>query len=187
MTKSDVAAPFAIDCVIVTLGDRAPEISSARSIQPLMRCSTSSLASGNSVMLGNLLRLARLTGREDLEERASATAAAFAGEINAHPKAYTAFLCGLDYAFGPSYEVVIVGSRNDRRTKAMFDAVNKRYHRNVVILFKSTESEDPPVTKFAAFTESMKAEGDRATAYVCTEGRCLKPVTTAEDLDRALS
>jgi uncharacterized protein YyaL (SSP411 family) len=143
--------------------------------------------SGNSVMFGNLLRLARLTGREGLEERAAATAAAFAGEVSAHPQAYTAFLCGLDFALGPSYEVVIVGSRNDKGTNALLTVVNKRYHPNVVTLFKSAEAGPLPVTKIAAFTESMDIVGNRATAYICTGGRCLKPVTTPEDLDRALS
>jgi uncharacterized protein YyaL (SSP411 family) len=92
--------------------------------------------SGNSVMLMNLLRLARLTGRRDLEETAERLTDAFADRIAAQPRYHAAFLCGLDYAFGPSAEVVIAGSRGDARTGALLSALARAYLPNAAALFK---------------------------------------------------
>ncbi len=145
------------------------------------------IPSGNSVMLLNLVRLARLTGRSDLEGMASEMAAAFAPEINAHPRAYTAFLGGLGFVFGSSHEVVIVGRRDDGRTRELITTVSGRYLPNVVVLFKPAEEKRPLITEIAPFTESMEAMNGSPTAYVCTDGRCLKPVTSPEELDQVLT
>ena len=65
--------------------------------------------SGNSMAAYNLLRLARLTGRADLEEKASATARAFGEDATKRPEGHTMLLTALDFAIGPSVEVVISG------------------------------------------------------------------------------
>ena len=68
------------------------------------------IPSGNSVMLMNLLRLARMTGRRDLEDSATRLPEAFAPQGREPSRApMPAFLCGLDHAFGPAAEVVVVG------------------------------------------------------------------------------
>ncbi len=145
------------------------------------------LPSGNSVMLSNLLRLARTTGRPDLEEKASALAAAFAGEITGYPWAHTAFLCALDFAIGPSHEVVVVGRRNDSGTRELINALNKLWLPNAVVLFKPSDEASPRITDLAPFTKDMIEVNGRPAAYVCSNGRCLKPVTAANELVQVLS
>ncbi len=98
------------------------------------------IPSGNSVMLMNLLRLARLTGSRDLEEAAERLTEAFAVKVASQPRAHTAFLCGLDYAFGPAVEVVVVGRIGDRRTEALLSALARTWLPNAVVLFKPTEA-----------------------------------------------
>jgi uncharacterized protein YyaL (SSP411 family) len=80
--------------------------------------------SGNSVMFMNLLRLARLTGRPELEDQASGLARAFSAEISSHPRASTEFLRGLDYALGPSREVVVVGGTDAPETREFLAALS---------------------------------------------------------------
>jgi uncharacterized protein len=144
--------------------------------------------SGNSVMLMNLLRLGRLTGRPGLEEKAARLSEAFAGDVAGHPPSHAAFLCGLDFALGPSREVVIVGRREGRRTRELLEAVGRTYLPDTVILFKPT---DAPVTAgrlehLAPFTKGMDAGGGIAAAYVCSGGTCLRPVTSTAGLREAL-
>jgi len=62
------------------------------------------LPSGNSAALFNLMRLARLTGREDLQRRAEQTAAAFAHSIRAHPAAHTHSLSAIAYGLNQDPE-----------------------------------------------------------------------------------
>ncbi len=142
--------------------------------------------SGNSMMLMNLVRLARLTGRPDLEGMAREMILSFSPEIGAHPRAYTAFLCGLDFAFGPSSEVVVVGRRDDEGTRALLETLRTTYLPNVVVLFKPAEEKESRLGKIAPHTESMRAVDGRAAAYVCADGRCLEPVSSAEGLSRLL-
>jgi uncharacterized protein len=147
------------------------------------------LPSGNSVMFGALLRLARLTGRRDLEDRASRLASAFAAEVAAQPRLYAEFLCGLDYALGPSREVVIVGRTDAAATLEMLAALRAADRRDTAGLFKPTDREDVvrAVERLAPFTRAMDAGGGPAAAYVCSEGACRSPVASAAGLVQALS
>jgi len=143
--------------------------------------------SGNSVMLMNLIRLARMTGRLDLEERANRLTAAFADQVGVEPRVSAEFLCGLDYAFGPDAEVVVVGRAEEDRTKALLGALKRTYLPNAVILFKPVGKRSSPIEKIAPFTREMRDVDGRAAAYVCSNGRCHRLVTTADELLQILS
>ena len=151
------------------------------------------IPSGNSVMLMNLLRLGRLTGRRDLDEAAARLTEAFAVKVASRPRSHAAFLCGLDYAFGPAAEVVVVGQPGDPRTEALLSALARTWLPNVAVLFKATEgrAEAGPsklrkIMELALFTCDMKEIDGRPAAFVCTSGRCLKPVASPEELLRLL-
>ena len=143
--------------------------------------------SGNSVMLMNLLRLARMTGRRDLEDAAGRLTAAFAGQVGARPAMHAEFLRGLDYAFGPAAELVVVGRAGEERAEALLGALRKIYLPNTVALFKPVGADSARIERIAPFTEEMGEVDGGPAAYVCTGGRCLKPVATAEELVRILS
>ena len=144
--------------------------------------------SGNSVMLMNLLRLARMTGRQDLEDAAGRLTDAFAGQVGARPAMHAEFLCGLDYAFGPATEVVVVGRRDNARAEALLGALARAYLPTVVTLFKPVGEADAAarIEALAPFTRDMKEVDGSPAAYVCTAGRCLRPVTTPADLLKLL-
>lgn len=97
------------------------------------------------------------------------------------------FLCGLDYALGPAAEVVVAGRDGVARTRALLGALRKTYLPNAVVLFKPAGADSARIEKLAPFTKEIKEIDGGAAAYVCVGGRCLRPVTTAEELIRALS
>ena len=140
--------------------------------------------SGNSVMLANLLRLARLTGRSDLDELASRQARAFAAEVGGHPRMHTEFLRGLDFALGPTHEIVIVGQRGDKATEELLAALRGIYVPNAVVLFKPSDEPGAAekLARLAPFTKGMDAGGGAAAAHVCYSGACLRPVRSADGL-----
>jgi len=142
------------------------------------------LPSGNSVMFMDLLRLARLTGRPELEDRASRLAKTFAAEVAAHPRMYTEFLCGLDYAIGPSREVVVVGRSDAADTRDMLAALRGTCTWDTAGLFKPTDRPEAAaaIERLAAFTKGLDAGGGVAAAYVCSGGSCLRPVLSADAL-----
>ena len=65
--------------------------------------------SANSVAFANLLRLSRMTGDTACESLATALSREAAPLVSRSPSAYAGFLSALDFAIGPSAEIVIVG------------------------------------------------------------------------------
>jgi uncharacterized protein YyaL (SSP411 family) len=140
------------------------------------------IPSGNSVAMLNLLRIGRITGDAAYDEMASKLAKAFSGTVAQAPMAYTQLLSSLDFAIGPSYEVVVVGDPASPDTKEMLSAFRKKYSPNKVLLFKGT-GDVPDITAIAEFTKGQSSLDGKATAYVCLDHVCNLPTT---DLNKAL-
>jgi uncharacterized protein YyaL (SSP411 family) len=139
------------------------------------------LPSGNAVAVLNLLRLARLTGRSDLDQKAAKTLAAFSKPIQELPSGYTQFLTAVDFAIGPSYEVVVAGPPGSDTAK-MLKALRNRFTPNKVLLFRPSEEASPEITRLAPFTARQRPVGGKATAYVCVEGACKMPTTDITEM-----
>ncbi|MEQ1892730.1 MAG: thioredoxin domain-containing protein, partial [Planctomycetota bacterium] len=133
------------------------------------------LPSGNSAAAFVLLRLARMTGKSELEEAAARTLAAF-GSVAQRPAGHTLFLLALDFALGPSFEVVVAGDPAAADTRAMLAAFQRRYLPHLVLL-QRPEGDAPPIATLAPFTLDQHSRGGKATAYVCRNFACRAPTT----------
>jgi hypothetical protein len=134
------------------------------------------LPSGNSVAALNLLRLGRLTGRTDLERHASDIMAAFAGDVAATPASHTHLLQALDFALGPTYEIVIAGDPQAEDTRTMLESLGKVFLPNKVVLLRRPGTQ-PDIAQVAEYAAAMDSIGGRATAYVCRGYQCQMPTT----------
>jgi uncharacterized protein YyaL (SSP411 family) len=139
------------------------------------------IPSGNAVALGNLLRLARLTGRTDLEDRAEGMLQAFGQAVRSNPTAHTHLLSALDFALGPTREVVIVGEPEAADMQALLRVVREGYRPRQVVLLKSAATAEG-LAELAPFTASLAERDGRAAAYVCRGGACELPATAPEQL-----
>lgn len=139
------------------------------------------LPSGNSVMAGNLLRLGRLAARPEMEERAEKVMSAFA-EVVRMPMAYTQLMNALDFAQGPSQEVVVVGRAGEADTKALLAKVRSSFGPRRVLLFRPVGRGAPLVEALAPYSAGMEMKGGAATAYVCEGYACQSPVNDPADL-----
>ncbi len=137
------------------------------------------IPSGNSVAMGNLLRLGRITGDTSLTEKAAAIGSAFSQQVSRGPSAYTQLLCALDFGVGPSFEVVLAGSLDDPSMTAMLRGLRHRFIPNKVVLFRP-DGEAPPITQLASFTKNQKIRNGKSTAYVCRNHRCRLPTNDVE-------
>jgi hypothetical protein len=139
------------------------------------------IPSGNSIAAYNLLRLARLTGRDDLEEKASTIARAFGEDAVTRPDGFTMFLSALDFAMGPSVEVVISGEKDGADTKRMLAALKKTYVPNMVVIRRSDDSL-ATLKEVAPFVGDQPMLKGKATAYVCVNHSCSFPTTSVEEM-----
>ncbi|MBA4397551.1 MAG: thioredoxin domain-containing protein [Syntrophus sp. (in: bacteria)] len=140
------------------------------------------IPSGNSVSAINLVRLARLTGNTQLEQKAERIGGAFAGLIRQSPSAVAFYLTALDYLMGPSHEIVIAAEQDSRAVKAINQALSGRFVPNKVVMLVPDGSPAAAIKKIAPFTESFKGEKGKAAIYVCTDRSCQKPTTDIAEM-----
>ncbi len=142
--------------------------------------------SGNSAAMLNLLRLGRMTGNQELEQKASQISRYFSKTISQAPHGHTFFMSALNLALGPAYEAVIAGSLLRDDTKAMLDALRRQFMPNALILFRPCDEETPEITGIAKFTKDLLCMDNRATAYVCSNYNCKLPTTDVGEMIRLL-
>jgi uncharacterized protein YyaL (SSP411 family) len=140
------------------------------------------IPSGNSVMMLNLLRLTRITGRSDLEQKAIGVSRAFARNIGQLPSAYSQLMVALEFLAGPQFEIVVAGKPGAQDTQEMLDAVRRSFLPNRVLLLRPQGAGSGAIAAIAPYTKDMKADGGRATAYVCRNFACAKPVRTVDEM-----
>jgi len=144
------------------------------------------LPSGNSIALANLLRLSHLTGRADLEQKASELITAFSGQVAQSPMAYTQFLCGVDFALGPTKELLIIGEEQAMDTKDMIRAASG-FHPRMVIIVRPSGRGRTAIDSVAEFSKRYEAIGGKATAYLCEGLACQRPITEPHELSKMLA
>jgi uncharacterized protein YyaL (SSP411 family) len=145
------------------------------------------IPSGNSVAMLNLLRLGRITADVELEAQAAEITRAFSGQVSRLASAHTQLLCALDFAVGPSYEVVIAGQPGAADTTRMLQSLWGRFIPNKVVLLRSGEPEAAPLTRIAPYTVRQTSLEGRATAYVCLNRACKAPTTDVAEMLALLS
>jgi len=129
---------------------------------------------GNAMAVENLTRLYRMTAKPEFAKRTDDLIQAFSAEVEQQPMVYPMVLCGLDFYFGPSNEIVISGTKGSDDVKKMLTALQEPFLPRQVILFRSEEESDA-LAKIAAYTETQAAIQGKATAYVCRSFACKLP------------
>ncbi len=145
------------------------------------------LPSGNSVAASNLMRLGRMTGRTEWEERAEQTFQAFGSSVVQYPAGFTQFLAALDFMIGPGREIVIAGEGGDETTQRMLREAQRLYIPNKVLLFHSGGEDGKRLASLAPYVASMLPVDGLPAAYVCKQYACEQPLTDPEELKSRLA
>src|SRR5579884_2134701 len=96
---------------------------------------------GNSIALMNLVRLARITGREDFQAAADRGFRALAPRVAAQPAAVPALLSARLYSHAHPRQIVLAGDRDSESTRAFLERLHERFRPdNVVLLVDSDET-----------------------------------------------
>jgi hypothetical protein len=142
--------------------------------------------SGNSVAALNLLRLARMTGKIDLDKEVEGLLRAFSSTVAESPMAFTQFLNFLDFYLGPSQEIVLVGKPDWETTRAITAAIQQKFLPNKVLLFRAEDDTGKKLAELCPFVEGMKSTDRKATAYLCEGFSCKTPLTDLAAIQGAL-
>ena len=140
------------------------------------------IPSGNSIAALNLLMLGRITGDSKYDQKSLETFKAFSNQVRQSPSAYTQLMIALDFAVGPSNEVVIVGDLNSGETIKMLSSLREEFIPNKVVLFRPDTDEKPPIVQMAEYTENQRSIDGKATAYVCRNFACKQPTNDPKQM-----
>jgi uncharacterized protein YyaL (SSP411 family) len=147
------------------------------------------LPSGASVALMNLLRAATFTEDDHWRALADRALGAMATDIAQRPVALTEALVALDYRTDRVREIAIAwpASEGIQGAAPLTAVLRRTFLPNKVL---AVEQEGPPMAALATtapFVGEKRALAGRATAYVCTRGRCELPTSDPRVLARQLA
>jgi hypothetical protein len=145
------------------------------------------IPSGNSVSALNLLRLGRLTGRVELEERGRAVLSAFAADVAHVPGSHAQLMSALDFSLGPTREIVIAGEPGDGGTESLLRIAREGFAPRRVTLSRPVGEEGSRAVRLAPFVAAMGTVDNEAAAYVCENYSCRRPVTDSEEFRQLLA
>ena len=97
-------------------------------------------------------------------------------------------LIALDFALGPSREIVIAGDEGDSKMGEIIREVFGRFLPNKVVLLRPTKGESRrKIEALSPFIKSQLPLNGRPTVYVCKNYVCDLPVTEVGKLRDLLS
>ncbi len=153
--------------------------------------------SGNSLAATALLKLARLTGRTDLEAKGVATLEMMSGLMNRIPLAAGQSLIALDFLLGPTHELVAVegtqsrgqesGDRSQQAAADILSALHRRFVPNKVVHRREVTTNDESLPQSVRAVLSGKtAINDEPSLYICRFGTCEQPAIGAASIAEAI-
>jgi hypothetical protein len=96
-------------------------------------------------------------------------------------------LIALDFAIGPSREIVIAGPAEAPATQAMVKEVYLRFLPNKVMALRPVADEAAKqITRLAPFLERQRPIGGGPTVYVCEDHSCELPTNDIEEMKSLL-
>jgi uncharacterized protein YyaL (SSP411 family) len=136
--------------------------------------------SGNSVAAELLVRLAALTENEDYRRKAVTVFRLVRDAVERYPSAFGCMLGALGFHLSTPKEIVVVGEPNDAATLGLLREVWGRYLPNKIVA--PTREGDEEAAGIVSLLQGRTMINGRATAYVCENHACLRPVTEASEL-----
>jgi uncharacterized protein YyaL (SSP411 family) len=145
----------------------------------------SAIPSGNAVAVTALLRLAKLTGRADLQDRAEATLQLYSALLKTQPLAATQMLLALDFHLGPVQEFAVVGDPQAPDTRRVLRALHHGFRPNQVLALKPASGDTAALEALVPLLAGKRAQ-EGVTTYVCENFTCQAPLVGAEAVEKAL-
>jgi len=143
--------------------------------------------SGNAMAATALLKLAALTGRVDLLEKAESALRLMDGQLRRSPMSGGQSLIAIDHLLGPGV-VVLIQSKSAKPTQSrMLSLLRSRFTPGLLVSWRGANhdsDDDSVLAQLYADRAAIAAASE--TAWVCEHGRCLSPVTTSDDLSAVI-
>jgi uncharacterized protein YyaL (SSP411 family) len=141
--------------------------------------------SGNAMAATALLRLAALTGREDLEAAGRAALESMQFVMEQAPMAAGQSVVALDFLLASPRELAVAAGDDPEEYRAALEAVNARFLPHKVV----APAPGPPsaeLVQLVPLLANRPAREGRVTTYICEHFACREPVVGVAGLVEAL-
>ena len=138
------------------------------------------LPSGASAATLVLLKLAKLTDKEQFKQMAMRSLEPMQESMRQYPLGFSNWLCDLDLYLSTPKEIAIIGPRDHPETSELLRILCTTWLPNKVVA--ACDPDDPaPVSELKLF-ENRQMIGNQPTVYVCEHYTCQAPVTDPASL-----
>ncbi|MFW9920005.1 MAG: thioredoxin domain-containing protein [Candidatus Thorarchaeota archaeon] len=135
------------------------------------------IPSGNSVAMYNLIRMGRMLGAIEYEDKAMKIAEHFSSILSTAGTGFSMMLIALEFSLGPTHEIVIAGDAEASETIDMISLLSKEFLPRATVLLRGTENQRAMLSKLAPYTKYHESIKKKPTAFVCIEKNCKLPTT----------
>jgi len=156
-------------------------------ITPVKPSSDGAIPSGNSIAALALLKLGRLTMNQHFIEQGNKVLESFSQQLGQSPAYSSAMLTALSFWLGPTQEIVIAGNAEATDTKQMLKLLRSKFLPNAVVLLHEQGNKGTAIERIIPFVKNQTAIEGKATAYVCENYICNRPVNNIEDFEKMIS
>jgi uncharacterized protein YyaL (SSP411 family) len=145
------------------------------------------LPSSLAVLCDTLVRLATLSGRQELAAAARRAVTAETAVLSRAPEAACSLLAAAALVERPPLEVVVVGDPSSGAVAAMLRAARHSARRpSVLAVSPAVPVPDATAELVTLFAGRQQGEAGRALAYLCETGSCRLPTDDPSELGQAL-
>jgi len=124
----------------------------------------------------NLLTLAHLTGERAYTDRAMEAIASFGGRLEDQGRAVPFMAAALSMSIAEGEQIVILGSRDDGATMALWVAAHTKY-RPFAVVTRIDPKDQAALAAHMPWIAHMKMIEGKPTVYVCRGFACDAPST----------
>jgi uncharacterized protein YyaL (SSP411 family) len=141
--------------------------------------------SGNAMAATALLRLAALTGRDDLADVGRETLQAVHLVLEQAPMAAGQSLIALDFLLSPTREFALISGEDPAELRTALETIAEHFLPDKVVA-PATEDSARLLAELVPLLADRPAKEGRVTAYLCEKFTCQAPVVGVEALKAAL-
>ena len=122
--------------------------------------------------------MSAFSGRREWKDIAEDSFSLVIKYIERYPTMFSNWLCAIDFALNPIYEIAILGDSKSTQREMLSRAVWSSFRPNSVVAI----SNYPPESNSPTLLFNRELVDNSATAYVCQRFVCKKPVNTPNQL-----
>jgi uncharacterized protein YyaL (SSP411 family) len=109
---------------------------------------------------------------------------AFSSIVSRSPSAFSQALIGYDFAFGPSFEIVISSNEYDHSAHKMVKEIRKCYQPAKIVLVKTVSNN---LQNIAPYVSGQNPINRETAVYLCRNFSCDFPITDYKKIGAVLS